>query len=224
MESKEIRRLANRFRTRYKLRQIDFKGLKKAVQEQGYTVIEFGTCENDEDISLIIEKLDLGGYIERLRGFTYSDPECRLVFVNRELNEHEKILVLSHEEGHILCGHMDRSQISAGPVEEEEEANQFSHYLLYPNKADRIRAGMEAYKRQIAAGILICIAAAGIFGYHVQAQHGENYYGEFYVTESGERYHKKECIFTKNKNNIRRLTAEDFASGRYKPCQVCLPE
>ena len=78
MESKEIRRLANRFRTRYKLRQIDFKGLKKAVQEQGYTVIEFGTCENDEDISLIIEKLDLGGYIERLRGFTYSDPDTDL--------------------------------------------------------------------------------------------------------------------------------------------------
>ena len=50
------------------------------------------------------------------------------------------------------------------------------------------------------------------------------YYGEYYITESGEKYHKEDCIFVKDKKNVERLTETDYYSGEYEPCQICLPE
>ena len=224
MKTREIRKAAVRLRIRYGLKKISLKGLKKAVQELGYTIIEFDSCENDEDISSVIERLDLGEYIARLKGFTYSDAEYHLVFVNKYLNEYEKILLLSHEAGHILCGHMARGLLSGSSVEQEDEANQFSYFLLHPNIRDRIKICGGIHKRGIAAAAAAGFITAGLLGYYCYARQQELYYGEFYVTDSGERYHKKECIFIKNKKNVRRLTDEELEKGQYGPCQICLPD
>ena len=49
-----------------------------------------------------------------------------------------------------------------------------------------------------------------------------SYYGNYYVTESGERYHQKNCNSIKDSKEISRLTWEDFKSRRYTACQICL--
>ena len=52
----------------------------------------------------------------------------------------------------------------------------------------------------------------------------KSYYGDYYITKSGEKYHKEGCIFVKDKKNIERLTEEKYYSGEYEACQICLPE
>ena len=51
----------------------------------------------------------------------------------------------------------------------------------------------------------------------------QSYYGEFYITKTGTCYHEKDCIFVKDKTSIQRLTEGDYYSGKYDPCQICLP-
>ena len=39
----------------------------------------------------------------------------------------------------------------------------------------------------------------------------------------GNKYHEKDCIFVKDKTNVHRMTEEEFESGEYEPCRICLP-
>jgi hypothetical protein len=50
----------------------------------------------------------------------------------------------------------------------------------------------------------------------------KTYYGEYYVTENGEKYHDEDCIYIKDKSNVHRLTIEEYESGEFEPCQICL--
>ena len=46
---------------------------------------------------------------------------------------------------------------------------------------------------------------------------------DYYVTESGDKYHKEDCRVIQGKNNVRRITEEEFASEKYEPCKICKP-
>lgn len=223
METKEIRRLSRKIRTRYRIRKIDLKSIRQVIQNQGYTIVEFNTFDNDEETAVVIEHLDLTDLIARLKGFTYADSECRFVFLNRDLSDEEKLLVLAHEEGHIACGHLEHAPILGNSVTEEDEANQFAHYLLRPSLTDSCRVNGHIYKRRVIAICLVIAAVVGMTGWLLYYKKQLSYYGEYYLTESGGKYHEKECIFVKDKTNIRRLTLEEYENGEYEPCQVCLP-
>ncbi len=67
------------------------------------------------------------------------------------------------------------------------------------------------------------IASIGL-GIWLKNIHDEKtYYGEYYVTETGSKYHEKNCMFVKDKNSVCRLIEEEFQSGDYEPCKTCLP-
>lgn len=51
----------------------------------------------------------------------------------------------------------------------------------------------------------------------------KHYYGELYITSTGNKYHEKDCIFVKHKDNVERLKIEQFENGEYEPCDICLP-
>lgn len=145
-----------------------------------------------------------------------------LFFLNRDLSDGEKLLILTHEEGHIVCGHLEHAPILGNSVTEEDEANQFAHYLLRPSLKDSCRVNGHIYKKRLISICLVIVAAVGIMGLLLYDQKLSSYYEEYYITESGGKYHEKECIFVKDKNNISRLTLEEFENGEYEPCQVCL--
>jgi hypothetical protein len=75
----------------------------------------------------------------------------------------------------------------------------------------------------IASVIILCLIVGSLTVYLII--HNRNIYEDnLYITYTGECYHKKECIFVKNKTNIKRLTKEEFESGTYSPCDMCLPD
>ena len=74
----------------------------------------------------------------------------------------------------------------------------------------------------IAVILLLIICAGLLIGWKVRKE--ESYFGEYYISASGKKYHKKDCVFVKDKKTAQRLAQEDYESGAYTPCKMCLPE
>ena len=208
------------FRKKYGIIKPDLNELRKIISSQGYTVIEFNAIYNDANVAAIIEELNLDNLISERKGFTYADASNRLVFLHEDLSYDEKLNVLVHEEGHIFCGHIEEKEFIGRDVQQEQEANEFAHYLMNPTFLDKSRCFIGKHKLCIsivAVLLTVCIVGVSLLA-------GEqSYYGEYYVTETGSKYHKADCIHIKNKTNIRRLTKEEFNTGEYEPCEMCLP-
>ena len=219
----EIKKKAKSFLKEYDLQNITLENLRSAIQKQGYTIVEYNNIFNDENVATLINALGLEAMCERSKGFTYADTKRRLVFLHEDLSYEEKRMVLAHEEGHIYCNHLISTPILGRDVIEEHEANEFAHYLLNPSwftKVNRILYRNQRIVLISMAGLaLLAVVVAALCYTHKQ----QSYYGEYYITESGNKYHEKDCIFVKDKTNVHRMTEEEFESGEYEPCRICLP-
>lgn len=223
MDSREIKLKARKLIKEFDVRELSYGTLKEIVGCQGYTVVEYNHIFNDEDVGKLIEALKLSDNIIRSRGFAYADQNHRIVFIHEDLSDAEKLVVLAHEAGHIYLGHMSSTPIIGCDVQEEHEANEFSHFLLNQGKLDKVASWIRRHKVAtiLTVVILVVLVAGGIVLSKIETE--KSYYGEYYITESGNKYHEKDCIFVKDKTNTHRMTIEEFERGEYEPCGICLP-
>ena len=223
MDSREIKLKARKFIKEFDVNELNFGTLKNAIESQGYTLVEYNHVFNDEHVSKLIEALKLSDSIIRSRGFTYANQNYRIVFVHEDLSDAEKLVVLSHEAGHIYLGHMSSTPFIGRDVQEEHEANEFSHFLMNQGKLDKASLWVRRHKAAaiLSVAILALLITAGIVLSKIQTE--KSYYGEYYITESGNKYHEKDCIFVKDKTNTHRMTIEEFESDEYEPCGICRP-
>lgn len=211
------------FKKKYKLTEITEKTICDTLENQGYTVVYFNTIVNDDNVTQIITNLKLDDFIVNHKGFTYTNDKYRLVFINEDLSDEERLMVLAHEVGHIICEHMSCQPVIGQDVKQEHEANEFAHYLLHPDKTEKTKVWFKHHKKLvIALCACVLLIAIGVTAFSFVSKE-KTYYGEYYITTTGNKYHEKDCIFVKNKDNIRRLTKEEFESGDYEPCKTCLP-
>lgn len=210
------------FRSQFKLSDVTLESLKSVIQQQGYTIIEFNNIANGENVSALLSALGLQPLAERSKGFTYADSKYRLVFLHEALSDREKLMVLSHEEGHIYCGHLASSPVLGRDVVEEHEANEFSHYLLRRSAWQTLGYMLKA-RRKASLAIIAAVALILVGCFAVYKAHCENtYFGEYYITSTGNKYHDKACGYVKGKDSVSRLTVEQYESGEYEPCGKCL--
>ncbi|MCH5194517.1 MAG: ImmA/IrrE family metallo-endopeptidase [Oscillospiraceae bacterium] len=213
--------MAGEFVRKYRLTEVTSACLEKILEQMGYTIANFGSNEASDTI---ISELKLRSYADNTRGFTYADSNYRIVFIDEGLSEEERRIVLAHETGHILCGHFGAVPVIGNDVMEEYEANEFVHWLLNPNIFVRAKAGIVRHKI-ITAVCAVSLAIAAVIGvFAVKMTEERIYYGEYYVTASGSKYHVSDCRIIKDKSNTRRLTKEDMELGKYDPCEVCIPQ
>ncbi len=216
MTTSEIRKKTLSFKKEFGIKRCVSSALYSAIEKQGYTIVEYNNIYNDENVEQLLDALKLKDVAKKLRGFTYADRNYRIVFLHDSLSESEKTIVLAHEAGHIYLSHLSSEMRMGRDVQEEYEANEFAHYLLNPPSDNR-----RAVKTVCAVSVLL-LAVLGALVIRNAYVRGK-YYGDFYVTSSGEKYHERQCIFVRNKTNIHRLTKEEFEDGKYEPCKVCLP-
>ncbi|MFQ7105618.1 MAG: ImmA/IrrE family metallo-endopeptidase [Neglectibacter timonensis] len=221
--NRDIKKKTKSFIKDFKLQTITLKTLRAAIEKQGYVVIEYNNIFNSENVTNLIAVLGLEHICERSKGFTYADSKRRLVFLHEDLSEQEKLMVLAHEEGHIYCNHLSSVPIIGRDVVEEYEANEFAHYLLHQGIDQRVRRFVSHHKKATITIATIIVIAISITFLLCAINHEKNYYGDFYITSTGNKYHEAECIFVKHKDNVHRLTVEQFESGEYEPCDICLP-
>lgn len=206
---------------KYNLPKITLDNLIYIIEDNGFEIIEFGKPNSSS--STIIKELKLEKYAKSRNAFAYQLGSAKFVFLFEDLSAEEKLLALAHEAGHIFCSHLKEGNIEYS-VEEEFEANEFTHYILHPSYMYMVKQWVVERKTAVTISIvvlaLICVCAI-VF---TQIQKANAYYGDYYITETGEKYHKKDCIFIKDKKRVERLTEGDYNSGEYDPCQICLPE
>ena len=220
----DIKSKAKSFLGEYKLNEVTLEDLRRIIKMQGYTIVEFNHIFNDENVTKLIEALDVEEAVSKSRGFTYADKQRRLVFLHEDLSDNEKRLVLAHEEGHIYCGHLSSYPIIGKDVVEEHEANEFTHYILKATSGRKLGNTIKKHKMVIAVISALLIASAIGLTAYLAISKEQSYYGEYYLTSTGNKYHKEECIFVKDKNNVHRMTVEEFEGGEFDRCNICLPE
>ena len=221
--SHNIKKKADNFIKKYQLSVVDYETLSKTIADMGYTLIEFNGICSDPDVESVICNLGLKNTTLQARGFTYTSQDHRMVFVNEDLNKEEKLLVLAHEIGHIVCEHFTAVPIIGKDVKEEYEANEFSHHLLNQSGLQKMSAYIHRHRvATVTVMVAVCVLLVSAMMYFL-LRDKETYANDLYITSTGERYHKKNCIFVKDKTNVERLTQEVFESGEYSPCEICLP-
>lgn len=221
---KAAKKKAKQFCLEFKFKDSSKASLEKVIEQFGYTIVEFNYIFNDEDVQILIDSLKISEEVIRSRGFTYADTNHRIVFVNEDLSDDEKRIVLAHEFGHIYCKHFSYGTIIGTDVQDEHEANEFEHYILNLPSSIKIKIWLLENKILCFSLAIIILIVLLVIGIYMKTQHDEAvYYGEYYITETGTKYHEKDCMFVKDKTSVRRLTEEEFQSGNYEPCKTCLP-
>lgn len=221
--SNYIKKQTNLFIKEHSLGEVNYSSLSRAAEELGYMVIEFNSYANNDDVETVIRNLRLEKNVLLSRGFTYTDSDHRLIFINAELNEKEKRIVISHELGHVVLDHSTGNAVIGKDVAEEHEANEFVHYLFYQSVLIKLSRFISGRKKRIIvlAAVMVAAIVASQIIYAVREQ---VYISNYYVSPSGNKYHKRDCMYIRNKETVRRITKDELESGAYEPCSVCLPE
>lgn len=151
------------FRKEYKIKKATYPVLSEIAEKTGYTVILFRSFQNDANVDQLINALGFSNDLLKSRGFTYSSGEFRLVFINDGLSDKEKTIVLSHELGHIVLGHVGRAPVIGHDVQEEFEANEFSTFLLKcDSKVFLLFNSRKPAATVICAAVLLAVIAAAV--------------------------------------------------------------
>ena len=224
MVHKQIKQAASDLLCKYQMSSPSLDSLVLLVEQLEYEVIEYSKAKRDASTETLIQELALQSFADAGKAFVYRNGEIKLLFVCDSLSNAEKQYAIAHELGHVVLGHLKAGSSLSASMEEEYEANEFAHYLLRPRISVKARVWVKKH-RVLSLCVLLLIIAL-VIGVIVASKAAieRTYYGEYYVTESGEKYHVKDCSVIKGKRNLHRLTIEEFETGKYEPCQVCIGE
>lgn len=222
MVRQKVKKAVKLFKHQYSFRSYNYESLCKITVEHGFTIIEFNNIVNNENIEILVKSLNISDLISQSKGFTYADSNYRLVFIHEDLSPNEKNIVLAHEMGHIYLEHLSSLPIIGKDVREEYEANEFVHYLLTPSFFRRTVRWITSHKRfLIITAIHLCLLTVGLVANYLYSKNTDTI--QYYITETGTKYHTKDCMHIKNKKNVTVMTNEQLESNDYKPCGTCLP-
>ena len=221
---KDIRYKAKNLLFEYGISKVTLENLIYIIEDQGFEIIEYSQQDRSDSVWTVLNTLNLTAYAESGKAFAYKCGKSKLLFVCEEMTADEKLYALAHEEGHIIFGHLCNGACDGNAVEEEYVANEFAHYMLHPPLLLEFATTVKNNKKKALWVAIIALALAVIIPLTVNVIQSRSYYGEYYVTESGTKYHEKDCMTIKDRSNVRRLTEKDYYSGDYEPCHVCLPE
>lgn len=216
----------------YRVSKVTLDSLCAIVKDQGFELIDFDPVASNDSFNLLTKELDLPSQILQQNAFVYKRQNVKLLFIREDLSEEEKLYAVSHELGHILCGHLNHSYFSNLSVEQEHEANEFSHYLLHPSKGWKITMFIERNKWFSLLCIFVIMVISILFA--TRKTFPENNVGSrllpviegtgYYVTSGGNKYHTSSCTMIKSRSNVREITPDELTGGIYQPCQICLSQ
>lgn len=208
---------AREFQRKYGIDKINSKVLQSIIEAQGYRFIEFNGISDTKEVQTLINLLGLQQRVLSSKCFAFHNEHYRLLFIHEDLNDEERTIVLAHEEGHIWNDHLDRTGSIYDDVKQEFEANEFAHYLLKDTSAEKRKRWFIACMAFIVIGVML-----GIF---LKEKHDLVTYTEnLYITEAGTKYHRKDCVYTRDRKDVHRMTLAEFNTGEYEACEVCFPD
>lgn len=205
-------------------------GLYSIIKDQGYEIIDYDPNALTESMKMLLVELSIPQAVTQQEAFVYKRQSVKLLFIKEYLSAKEKLYALSHELGHIMCGHLDNAFYSDLSVKQEQEANDFTYYLMHPYTLERIIVLIKHHRIVVFLVILMLLVLAAFSFYPTKgketiAQRFLPMMGSgYYITSGGSKYHLASCSMIQNRTNVRELTIDELNAGNYEPCQLCLPD
>ncbi len=209
-----------------------YTDLCQSIKARQFTIIAYKKHGNTEPVSALIEKLGIGDEIEKNDSFLYMTSTLKFVFVRADIPEEDMCCLLRHELGHICDPDFTKTMAQDSRIKKEEFANAFSLYAKNPGMLFRLYIFWRKHWMWLAASlaILLCIGAF-ILHFSPPAEPALQEMRErglsqdvYYVTSQGKKYHRKQCITVKYRNNVTPILPEDAPKSGYTPCHICCPD
>lgn len=220
MEEKKAKIIARHLLYKHKISKITLDNLIYLVEGCGFELIDYSHIENSTGTEHILTMYSLKQLASDNYAFTYVCGDSKYIFLEENLTTSEKLYALAHELGHICLKHFEAGSFLHGTFEQEYEANEFAHYILHPSPGNYIAAWTTGHK--IASVIIAIFIMIGITAIPVSSYISSKIYHDYYfVTDSGLHYHMADCFYIQG-HDVHRMTEEEFKSGEYTPCKVCI--
>ena len=213
-----------------------YDDLQRIIESNQFTIIKYKKNSNSEYVSELINKLGIEYEIEHSDSFLYLKNNLRLIFLNSDIPDEDKRLRLYHELGHILDPCLENSNLIYSKTKKEEFANEFSCYIKNPSTTFKLFMFI-IKKWKLLISILTTIIVISVILSVINSNTtpsipsmagvtstSEIFDDIYYVTSSGKKYHKKNCIVVKYRTNLTKYTLNEAVDAGYKPCLICLPE
>lgn len=230
---------ANKFLIKNRLLQSpDFDTLKMLIEEKGVSVIEFSRYYPSPELTELFERLNIENKIKNKDCLLYIKNNLRFVFINSDVSKADKEILLSHELGHICDNRLEFSNSSYSNVEKENFANEFSYRLRHQHfHTKAISFFLKKKLICLGASIALLTVPFGISNMleHTNSIQNDNIYNNvdyisspkeqlYYITETGERYHRAHCKHIKNNKSTLNIDLAEAVSAGYTPCLDCIGE
>lgn len=110
--------------------------IEDLLKAKGWSILKYDV-NNGKQIELL-KQYNIFAIAKRTKAFTYKRKTEKIVFIRSGLSANDKRMLLAHELGHIILGHMSSNNIlgykPGGLIDEgqEDEANEFALEFLAP--------------------------------------------------------------------------------------------
>ncbi len=223
---------------RKQFKKLTLDDLFDIIEKTGFRVIEYKKYSYSDYLNKLINKLDIEKEIQEKDAFLYYNDRLKFVFLNEDLSDEDKYIVLSHEIGHIYDEQFLLSETVYSNTKKETFANEFVHYL------NRFPVGFRAFnflhKKPLAGILALTITLSSFAGIAVlNKSHSLNYFSPavantvnfknlspdmYYITSTGTKYHKSFCKHVKYNPNVQGFHPSDKVLEDYMPCLDCIGE
>lgn len=196
-------------------KKLDFRTITECLKSKGYTVIFY----NPEEGNNLIESYGLTEFSRTVKAFTVRKDALKIVFISSVVPPEDKLYLLLHEVGHIVLGHLNTNSLTTNSRLQDMEAEAFAYTLLNPPKQNKL----------LLSFFVIIIMLSFVFGTLLTPNvipvtapvSTQTTYEYVYITPSGKKFHRENCIYTQDKK-CTSLTKEE-AQKTHEPCLVCKP-
>lgn len=234
MKNNSARRIAFKTLIQNKLYSLpDCDELEHIIESNQFTIINYKKHTNSEYVSELIKKLRIENEIEHSYSFLYWKENLRFVFLNADVSDDDKRTLLCHELGHILDPDIRNSNYSK--IKKEEFANEFACFIKSPSILSRLCVFIIKNLKFLLTIILLIACFSGFLLFKSSPPYERitsvtkgisttpNSDTMYYVTKSGDRYHRKFCIIVKTRKNLTEHTLHEAIDAGYTPCLICFP-
>lgn len=212
----DIIRLSETFLKKELKNDVGIDTLTAYLHRKGYPLIFYDPRKNNE----VISSAGLSEYSKTVRAFTIKYKGTQAVFVDSTAPQSDKLSALLHEVAHIYLNHLDSNREAVDKRKQEMQAEAFVYAVF--NRKPYKKTGIFFLAVSAAALTLLITFSRSFFsGIALADSLPSQSSDEVFITEGGGTYHRKSCIYLKNKD----CTALPKAriKGSLSPCGVCKP-
>lgn len=191
-----------------KVKKTDTLHICQHLERQGFEVVAIQSTHGRD----LVNKLKIEDYDPE--GFVYQYKNFKYVFIDTELPEDDKVMILLHECGHIELEHKTLSKLN--------EAKAWRFALQVQNIKKKLMAITLVSLLIISSAVLPVTIYSKIHNKKIVSASTNtvlNLTDTVYITRNGSKYHLEGCYYIRGTTTLACNKCE--AEKLYSPCSIC---